>query len=81
MDFNTGLEVQQRIHSFVGPELHLDRQGIWKAEQWAQSSGLHAVLAPGYIGQVGSNGVAAGIGLFSDASVGRSQHKGTGVEF
>ena len=47
IDYNTGLEVHQSIHAFVGPELHLDKQGIWKGEQWAKSSGLDAILAAG----------------------------------
>ena len=35
----------------------------------------------GILARWGQNGVAAGIGLFSDASVGLSKHKGTGGEF
>ena len=76
IDVQTGFKVQQRIHAYICPELHLLADELDQAEKWALSAGLAGLWVEGYPGPKG--GKAAGIGLCSDASVGLEKHKATG---
>ena len=40
VDLQTGVTVQQRIHAFICPELHLRADEVEQAEKWALTAGL-----------------------------------------
>ena len=78
LDVQTGSRVQQRIHAYICPELHLLADELDQAEKWALSAGLAGLWVEGYKGPKG--GKAAGIGLCSDASVGLENTRLLGVQ-
>ena len=76
LDVKQGVRVQQRIHAYVCPELHLLAEDLGQAETWALTSGLSGLWVEGYVGEKG--GKAAGVGICADSSVGLEKHKATG---